>query len=211
MKLAYLHPNVFKPKIERIEHYDLKHPYAIIRSARLTAHHDFGVKGLNNSIMAKAIQLLEKNSIKPYISAEDTIPEQFSKYRLQIKPADIHHVLNYATLFISDSQSMSMEAAMLGVPALRYSSLSGKISVLEELEHHYGLTIGIPAENEAHLLTKMEELLSIENLRDEFQSRRQKMLADKIDVTAFMVWFIEYYPDSIRVMKENPDYQYRFK
>ena len=37
------------------------------------------------------------------------------------------------------------------------------------------------------------------------------MLADKIDVTAFMVWFIENYPGSFRIMKEEPDYQYRFK
>ena len=37
------------------------------------------------------------------------------------------------------------------------------------------------------------------------------MLADKIDVTAFMVWFIENYPESIKVMKDDPGYQYRFK
>jgi hypothetical protein len=37
------------------------------------------------------------------------------------------------------------------------------------------------------------------------------MIKDKIDVTAFMVWFIENYPESKRIMKENPDYQYKFK
>ena len=44
-------------------------------------------------------------------------------------------------------------------------------------------------------------------------------LEDKIDVTAFMpvlskvegVWFIENYPKSIKVMRENPDYQFNFK
>lgn len=49
------------------------------------------------------------------------------------------------------------------------------------------------------------------NLKEEWQRRRQKMLSEKIDVTAFMVWFIENYPDSVKVMKENPDYQYNFK
>ncbi|MDD4848019.1 MAG: hypothetical protein PHR53_04550 [Bacteroidales bacterium] len=48
-------------------------------------------------------------------------------------------------------------------------------------------------------------------LREEFQLRRQKMLADKIDVTAFFTWFIENYPKSKEMMKNNPDYQYRFK
>jgi|GEM_PF-7079091 hypothetical protein len=29
----------------------------------------------------------------------------------------------------------------------------------------------------------------------------------KIDVTAFMVWFIKDYPESFKEMKENPDIQ----
>ena len=51
----------------------------------------------------------------------------------------------------------------------------------------------------------------MKNLKEEWQVRRQKMLVDKIDVSAFYVWFIENYPESARIMKENPDYQYRFK
>ncbi len=51
----------------------------------------------------------------------------------------------------------------------------------------------------------------MDNLKEEFQIRRQKMLADKIDVTAFLVWFVENYPNSAKVMKENPDYQFNFK
>ena len=41
--------------------------------------------------------------------------------------------------------------------------------------------------------------------------KRQNMLNDKIDVTAFMVWFVENYPESEKTIKKNPDYQYRFK
>ena len=37
------------------------------------------------------------------------------------------------------------------------------------------------------------------------------MLAYKIDITAFLVWFVENYPVSAKIMKENPDYQNRFK
>jgi hypothetical protein len=32
------------------------------------------------------------------------------------------------------------------------------------------------------------------------------MLDDKIDVTAFYVWFIENYPQSVKMRKENPNY-----
>jgi hypothetical protein len=37
------------------------------------------------------------------------------------------------------------------------------------------------------------------------------MLKEKIDVTAFLVWFIENYPESVRIMREDPDYQEKFK
>jgi hypothetical protein len=32
-----------------------------------------------------------------------------------------------------------------------------------------------------------------------------------IDPTAFLTWFIEKYPESSKIMKENPDYQFNFK
>jgi len=54
-------------------------------------------------------------------------------------------------------------------------------------------------------------LLQTLDLRQEYQKRKEKMLSGKIDVTAFMVWFIENYPKSVSVMKANPDYQYKFK
>jgi hypothetical protein len=37
------------------------------------------------------------------------------------------------------------------------------------------------------------------------------MLSKQIDVTAFLVWFIENYPESAQIMKKDPDYQLRFK
>jgi hypothetical protein len=37
------------------------------------------------------------------------------------------------------------------------------------------------------------------------------MLSEKIDVTAFLVWFIKNYPKSVKIMKENPEFQERFK
>jgi len=37
------------------------------------------------------------------------------------------------------------------------------------------------------------------------------MLSEKIDVTAFMVWLIENYPESAKIMKKDNDYQYKFR
>lgn len=49
------------------------------------------------------------------------------------------------------------------------------------------------------------------DLKREWKKKREKMLVNKIDVTVFLVWFVENYPNSAKVMRENPDYQYRFK
>jgi uncharacterized protein len=211
MKLAYLHPNVFKPEEEVLSKYKISGKYALIRRARLTAHHDFGIKGLNDELLDEIIRVLQENNITPYLSSESSIPEKHTAFQLNIEPADMHHILAFSNILISDSQSMSVEAAMLGVPSIRYSSFAGRISVLEELEKTYRLTFGIKEGKSKQLIEKLNELLQIGNLRPEFQARRQKMLSEKINVTAFLVWFIENYPDSIKIVKENPGIQEKFK
>ena len=47
-ELAYLHPNHFMPSKEVVQKYfDHKEKNFVIRFAKLTAHHDEGVKGIN--------------------------------------------------------------------------------------------------------------------------------------------------------------------
>lgn len=211
MKLAYLHPHYFIPDKEVVSHYGLAENYILIRLAQLTAHHDVGIKGLNIALVKGIIEIAERHHYTVYISSENSLDAALQKYSLQIRPTDIHQVMNFAALLISDSQSMSVEAAMLGVPSLRFSDFSGKISVLEELEQTYHLTLGIKTTAPDILLGETELLLSKPNLRDVYRQRRQHMLKDKIDVTAFLAWLIENYPQSAKTMKENPSYQSKFQ
>lgn len=210
-KLTYLHPNYFKADLAVVNKYfSAEKPYFLIRFAKLNAHHDNGIKGLNNEVAKKMIERLQPHG-DIYISSERELPVEFEKYRLNINPLDIHHVMAFATLYIGDSQSMSVEAAMLGIPSVRFNDFAGKISVLNELENKYELTYGIHSSEPEKLFAKLDELLAMPDLKEVFQQRRQQMLADKIDVTAFFTWFIENYPESAKIMRENPDYQYRFK
>ena len=210
-KLAYLHPNRFIPDIEIAGKYiDVSTPCFLLRFAKLNAHHDSGINGISVGIALQIIEML-KDYGKVYISSERMLEPELEKYRIDINPLDIHHVLAFSKIFIGDSQSMAVEAAMLGIPSVRFNDFAGKISVLEELEHKYGLTFGIKTGKPELLYQKINELLSIPDLSEEFQIRRQKMLSEKIDVTAFMVWFIENFPKSAKIMKENPDYQFNFR
>ena len=55
------------------------------------------------------------------------------------------------------------------------------------------------------------QILKNDESNNEWNEKRNKLLSSKIDVTVFMVWFIENYPESVKIMKENPEYQERFK
>lgn len=212
-KLAYLHPHQFQPDRKVVERYfSSDRPYFLLRFAQLKAYHDLesNAQGINTEIAQRLIDMLLPYG-DVYITSERELEPQFEKYRLQINPLDIHHVLAFAKLYIGDSQSMSVEAAMLGTPSLRFNDFAGKIGVLEELEHKYELTYAIPSSKPQQLYEKVQVLLDMTDLYDVFQQRRQRMLSEKIDVTAFFTWFIENYPESRKIMKENPDYQWSFK
>lgn len=118
----------------------------------------------------------------------------------------------FSSLFISDSQTMSAEAAVLGVPNIRFSDDVGRLGYLNELENKYELSVGISPDNTYALFSKVERWIGkLDKITEKFRARRVQMLRDKIDVTAFFVWFLDNFPESKKIMLENPDYQNRFK
>ena len=195
-KLAYLHPRYFMPDKSVVEKYfPTDNPYFIIRLSQLQAHHDGGIRGISPEVAHRIIQILKPHG-HIYITSERPLEADLEPYRLNINLLDIHHIMSFATLYIGDSQSMAVEAAILGTPSVRFNDFAGKISVLEELEHSYGLTFGIPTSKPQKLYDKLEELLATDNLKAIFEERRQKMLADKIDVNEYFHWLVTHYPES---------------
>ncbi len=207
-KLAYLHPNHFTPERSKVK-IDISDRYYIIRFSALTAYHDTGIGGIDDTLAFKIISILTKKG-KVVISSERELPSDFEQHRFKGDPSDMHHYLAFADLFIGDSQSMCAESGLLGTPFVRYNDFVGKIGYLNELENEYQVGYGVEVGNEEELLNKISELSSMPNAKDTFNRRKQKILADKIDATAFYVWFIENYPESRKQMKANPDIQNRF-
>lgn len=192
-KLAYLHPNRFSPDSAVVDKYfDHSNPYFLLRFAQLNAYHDVSANahGINDKIAVKLIEILSPHG-KVFITSERELSPELECYRLNINPLDIHHLMAFATLYIGDSQSMAVEAAMLGTPSIRFNDFAGKIGVLEELEKKYQLTIGIPSSDPERLYNTVKEMIDTDNLREVYQARRQRMLEDKIDVATFFTDFIE--------------------
>ncbi len=213
-ELAYLHPNHFSPDKQVVEKYfPVDKPYFIIRFAKLKAHHDSGIKGINAEIAQKLIDILKPFG-RIYITSERELEPQFEPYRIKINTLDMHHVMAFSSLYIGDSQTMAAEAGVLGVPFVRFNDFVGRIGYLRELEEVYHLGFGIKASEqgaEEKMYATVRELLAMPNREEVWQARRQKMLSEKIDYAQFLTWFIENYPESRKVMKENPDYQFRFR
>lgn len=211
-ELSYLHPNKFKPNPLVLSNLNLKlnEPFFVLRFVAFQGHHDVGHFGISLNQKIELIKLLEPFG-KIFITSEKPIETELDEYRTPIPSQEIHSLLFYSKMFIGDSQTMTSEAAILGTPALKCNTFAGKLSVPNELEEKYGLCYSYQPSDFDKFLMKTKELLNMPNLKEIWQEKRIKFLKDKIDVTAFMAWFIENYPTSARIMKENPDYQYNFK
>jgi hypothetical protein len=117
----------------------------------------------------------------------------------------------FADIYIGDSQTMAAEAGVLGTPFVRFNDFVGRLMYLHELENKYHLGFGHKTNDPAGMYKSIETLIGIQNRREIFAERREIMLKEKIDYAKFQTWFIENYPESAKIMKENPEYQYKFK
>lgn len=182
-ELAYLHPRHFTPREDVPKKYGLvPGEYIIIRSSALEAHHDVNIEGLREEVW---------DGIWKVIGNRRVIFSREGAEGREIEPWDMHHVLAFARMLITDSQTMTGEAAVLGVPSVRCNSFVGRITVMQELENKYGLTFGFrPGEEEA-MIERIRMLLNQKNLREEWGRRRQRLLSDKEDFAGWLVCFFE--------------------
>jgi uncharacterized protein len=208
-KLSYLHPDYFYPDRSVLNELSPQgKPYIIIRSVSMTAHHDSGKKGLTPELTDQLIKKLEPD-FQIWLTVEGDAEEHFKKYLLKLPQHKIHHALYFSRLLIGDSQSMSVEASMLGVPSIRISDFSGKISVLNELEDKYKLSYGITPGDNAALFELINKILYTET-SEIYRSRSAKMISEKINVTKFLTWLFSEYPESVNYTKKNINWQEKF-
>ena len=210
-ELGYLHPNHFTPDRSVVNRYfPSEQTFFIIRFAQLTAHHDVGIHGITTEIAEQIIKILAPHGTI-YITSERTLEPQFEKYRINIKPLDMHHVMAFASIYIGDSQTMAAEAGVLGTPFVRFNDFVGRLSYLNEIEDKYQLGFGHKTKDVSGFYQSINMLINTPNRKEICAEHRLKMLNDKIDYSKFLTWFVKEYPVSKKVMIENPNYQYNFR
>lgn len=205
LELCYLHPNYFSPNSSILEEIGVKEgeKYAVLRFISWDASHDVGTKGFSIKEKIEIVKALETHC-RVFISSEKSVPKELESYVLKTHPSKFHDVLSYASLHVGEGATTASESALLGVPTIYTNSLKASNCADEE---KYGLVYQI--NDSQNVIAKALALLNENNTV--YKERREILLKEKIDPTAFLVWFIEHYPDSVKMMHENPDFQHRFK
>ena len=182
----------------------------MLRFSALNASHDIGLKSKADQDYEKILYYVKELSkyARVFISCtEKELGPEFIEYKLKIHPSQYIHLLSYCTLYIGEGTTTASEAGVLGVPWINIQE--AKRGYLIDQEKNYKLGLRISDLEKAFEIAL--EWIKSDDIKLIWQEKRQKLLLDKIDFTTFLVWFIENYPDSHSIIKNNPDYQNRFK
>jgi len=191
-ELSYLHPNYFSPNREIAINNGLakQGDTFFIRLVSWQASHDIGEKGWSHELLENVVAKLEKLG-KIIISSESPLTETLSKYAYRGKLSEAHHVLAYSRAYIGESATMASECAVLGVPAI-YAAETGR-GYTNEQEEKYGLVKNVRHINWGALDQHIDNVL--EQPESVWQTARQKLLSDTIDVAEFVAIYIQAYPE----------------
>jgi hypothetical protein len=196
-ELAYLHPNHFTPDESVLDELGLYkgERYAILRFNGFRAVHDIGISGFSLDYKRRLAEAMSQR-MKVFISSETELPADLQKYVPNLPKARIHDLVAYATLVVADTQTIVTEAAVLGTPAVRYNGFVGANDMgnFIELEKRYGLVFSLNEPESA--LSKALELCAITDLKSIWMRKRKSLLEEKIDLTEYLMRFIEEYPTS---------------
>jgi uncharacterized protein len=207
IEFSYLHKNRFKPDPTIKQQLGLQpeDKFVLFRYISWGASHDIGQSGIPDQLKKELIRLFIDRSFHVFISAEGALDPFFQPYQIRIAPEKIHDVIDAADFFVGESGTMSTEACILGTPAVFINSLNA--GVFED-EARRGLLYSFRSPD--GLMERMHQLLAQEDLQEEHAQKSEQLHRDSIDLTGFLVWFVEQYPESVRTMKRQPDYQQRF-
>lgn len=206
-EIAYLHPRRFKPDASVKAELGLAEdePYVIVRFVAWKAFHDVGVSHLSEADRICLIHQIQKHK-RVFITAEASLPVEFRPYLFPLAPHRLHDALAFADLYVGEGTTTASEAVTLGTPAILFNSL--RVGYCIDAEKH-GMLFSFNRLS-PQALQKIEQLLLLPQIKSAFHENYCTFMPDKIDVMAFMAWFVHHYPASMHELKSSPDFAQRF-
>jgi predicted glycosyltransferase len=207
-ELAYLHPNNFHPDYSVVERLGISkgEKFIIVRFISWAASHDTSLHGIQRGKEIDFIKSLEHYG-RVFITSERLLSDNLEKYRVKVPPEEIHSLLYYADLYIGEGGTMAAEAAVLGTPSIHVEANADGIATgtfsgnFREFRERYGLLYFYADQREA--FSKAVELLENSQSKREWYGKREILLKDTVDVTAWLTDFIENYPESMDIYRRD--------
>jgi len=202
-ELCHLHPRYFTPDPSIVRELGIREgeKYVLMRFVSHRAVHDTGVSGMSMSMKRLAVESFSKIA-RVFISSEEDLPEDLQHYQLPTNVESIHDVMAHAALCFGESATMAAESAVLGVPAVLVDQ-QGR-GYTRDIERSYGLIAQFQPDRTDMPQANAKGLEIIQQSQFHvWKQKREQLLADHIDVTAFMAWLIENYPESVRTIKST--------
>ncbi len=116
--LAYLHPSYFTPNREIPEKYGLTEaiPYAVIRLVSWNAAHDVGQSSSLAGSCNDLIRAMKKHGVQKVVlsSEQQHVDLSGDPDIIKIKPQDLHHILAFSRICVSEGGSVANERRMHG-------------------------------------------------------------------------------------------------
>lgn len=189
-ELAYLHPDYFRPDPTVLDELGVStgESFIVLRFVAWKASHDLGQEGLSRSFKREVVKTLSRYG-KVFITSEAELPAEFKPHQIHVPPHRIHDVLAFAQLYLGEGATMATEAGLLGTPSIYVSSLVGAMGNFEELMDRYELVYSTCDPSEA--LRQAVQLMELKDPKAELGRRRDRLLADKIDVARFVFELLE--------------------
>lgn len=204
---AYLFPLRFKPDDHVLEELGLQRneSYVIVRFVAWKAAHDAGQAHMNEHERLELIKEILKYK-RIFIVSEIELSPDLHPYLFPLQPHRLHHALAFADAYIGEGTTMAAEAAVLGTPAVLLNPL--RVGYCLEVEK-FGLMFRFDGLTHS-ALAKIRSLLNHQEINKAFQEKHKAFLSGQIDVTALMAWCVELYPESRRLLEDNPSFVSRF-
>lgn len=189
-ELAYLHPNRFTPDAEVVRRagLDPEGQYFIVRFVSWQASHDVFDQGFDVSLKRAVVRELEQYG-RVLISCEGVLPVDLEPFRLRAPVESIHHIIAFSRMLVGESATMASEAAVLGVPAFYIADTSR--GYIDDLERRYGLVRKYRRAQAPAALEDLRRLVRARTVREEMAAARQRLLAERVDTTSWMMEYVE--------------------
>ena len=194
----YMHSHYFTKNENTINEQGVKSDeYVLVRYIAYDAYHDKDVKPLCDEQKKAIIQLLAQK-YRVLLSMEKNNQDEFYKpYLVHFSPEKMHDIEAGAKFLVAEGATMASEAFVNGVPYVYLNPLHvGYIDQQQQAMPQYFFQ----TTDYQEAINAINHLTSIPVDKD---SIKASIEATTMDPTLFLVWFVENYPRSVQITRDN--------